>query len=177
MCKDMKKLYTILLFFSFLTLSGCDFLRQVAGRPTGSEIEEKRQIVQLRRKAVSDSLERVRLEAKRIESERRDSIETVRLFEELDVRLSSVFTYGTPLEPLECRYNLIAGVFRTDKMASATFAKIEEAGFEPFFINFNDGIRALCVRSSDKLSDLYSDYVHGREITVIPANSWIYVVK
>lgn len=181
MCKDMKKVTTIILILSFLALQSCDFLRRVAGRPTSDELQAKAHAIELRDKAVSDSLERererVRQEIVAAEAARLDSLETVRQFEQMDVRLSSVFTYGEPLAPLQHKYNMICGVFRKPDVARKHFNKLDEIGFEPAFIEFKGGVKALCVASSDKLSDLYAVYVHGRQIKAIPANSWVYVAK
>lgn len=181
MCKDMKKVTTIILILSFLTLQGCDFLRRVAGRPTSDDLQAKAHAIELRDKSVSDSLERererIRQELVAAEAARLDSLETVRQFEQMDVRLSSVFTYGAPLVPLQHKYNMICGVFRKADVARRHFNKLEQIGFEPAFIDFEGGVKALCVASSDRLSDLYAVYVHGRNIKAIPADSWVYVAS
>lgn len=172
----MKKVIRILLIFSILCVSSCDFLRKVAGRPTESDLKAKAERIECRRQEVQDSISAA-LEALRAK-EIQDSLETVAAAGSLDslgVKLSSVFRFGEPLEGLEYKYNLIIGVFRTRSIVDSKCRAASDSGFQPFLIPFNGGINALCLCSSDSLGDVVDVYIAGSKARVCPSDAWVYV--
>lgn len=172
----MKKVIRILLIFSILCISSCDFLRKVAGRPTEADIEAKAGYIEKRRQEIQDSVFaswKVQREA-----EVRDSILTARAAHSLDsmgVKLSGVFRFGEPLEKLEYRYNLIIGVFRNRSIADSKYKMASDCGFSPFLIPFNGGINALCLCGSDSLGDVVEVFVGGCAAKICPRDAWVYV--
>lgn len=172
----MKKVIRILLIFSILCISSCDFLRKVAGRPTEADLQAKAERIELRRQEVRDSISAAleALRAKQIQ----DSLEAVAVARSLDslgVKLSSVFRFGEPQEKLGYRYNLIIGVFRNRFIADSKYQIASNRGFSPFLIPFNGGINALCLCSSDSLGDVLDVYITGRKANVCPSDAWVYV--
>lgn len=173
----MKKVIRILLLLSILCLSGCDFLRKVAGRPTGADLEAKAEYIEQRRqKEIADSImaEQEALLASRIQ----DSVETAgasRAIDSLGVRMSSVFRFGQPVEDLEYQYNLIIGVFRNKRIADAKCVEAADYGFSPFLIPFSGGVNALCLCASDALKDVVNSYVSGCATGICPRDAWVYV--
>lgn len=154
----MKKVAIICLALSLLSLSGCDFLRTVAGRPTSAELSEKKRVIE-EKKAAADSIAC------------RDAKKELW---KLGVKFSSVFTFGNPVHPLEYGYNLIVGVYLTENKARAHYDLARKEGFSPFFIEFANGAKALCLCGSDDCRAIL-DAVSRAGRMVCPSDAWIYV--
>lgn len=172
----MKKVIRILLIFSILCISSCDFLRKVAGRPTEADLKAKAERIERRHQEVQDSISAVQeaLRAKQVQ----DSLETVAAAGSLDslgVKLSSVFRFGEPLEGLEYKYNLIIGVFRTRSIVDSKCKAASDSGFQPFLIPFEGGVNALCLCGSDSLGVVLDAFLAGRKANVCPRDAWVYV--
>lgn len=167
----MKKVTTyITLVIFFLSITSCDFMRRVAGRPTSAEIAAKSEALELRRQQREDSLRFVAA----IEAARRDSLVTVARVREAGVKISDKFFFGEPLQPLEKRYNLIIGVYRTSTMASKQIRDAQSKGFSVSSIFFKDGIRALCLVSDDDLKAVADVIENAVAAGVLPKDAWIY---
>lgn len=167
----MKKVTTyITLVIFFLSITSCDFMRRVAGRPTSAEIAAKSEALELRRQQVEDSLRFVAA----IEAARRDSLATAARISGAGVKISDKFFYGEPLQPLEKRYNLIIGVYRTSTMAAKQIKDARAKGFDVSSIFFKDGIRALSLASEDDLKAMADAIENAIAAGVLPKDAWIY---
>ena len=140
-CVCMKKIMIVLMGLSLFAVTGCDFFRQLAGRPTSADIEAKRLEIliaeQQAAQARLDSLMKQQQIAK-------DSL----------AALDSIAQYGgTILNPaklgglfatrLEARYYVIVGAFRVRANAENLLLKAKNAGYEPALISFNTGLIAV----------------------------------
>lgn len=216
----MKKVVRILLIISVLSLTGCDFLRMVAGRPTSAQIAEKQRLIDARMLADSlaalavDSLEcesddslwqeaerelaeqiaqadlaaeieravvaeaqqkaKVAAAEKRARAKAAATEKAVNTLKEIGIVTNSKFTFGTPLDIIECKYNLVVGVYRNPEAAGNHFNLCTKAGFEPFFVNFENGAKALCLCGSDDAAEIL-DVVSKADSKVCPVDAWVYV--
>lgn len=136
-CVHMRKIMILLMGVSLFAVTGCDFFRQLAGRPTSEEIEMKR-------------LEIIRAEQARLDSIRREQ----KIAADSLAALDSIAQYGgTILNPaklgglfatrLEARYYVIIGAFRMRSNAEQLLLKAKNAGYEPALISFNTGLIAV----------------------------------
>ena len=171
----MKKVVNFILIFAILSLSGCDFLRKVASRPTSADLQLKSEQIQQRRKAVSDSLKLQRERLLAMEKRRADSLAARRTLDSLNMKFSSVFSFGEPLSPQLDRYTVIFGVFRTGAMAGNQLRSLESKGFDPINLDFSGGIRGVALCSSDTLARVSSEILKARQAKVCPKDAWIYV--
>ena len=183
--KIMKKSYILLLVAVMMSVTGCDFFRKVAGRPTSELIEAKRQemIADLeakaeKKKAVQDSLELV----VRNES---DSIEAIRFIEENDVRIYPSSGLGGVLEDgLKdfdsydgTLYRVIVGSFRDQANADKMVKKIgevgESIGLWAHQIRMHNGMIAVAVRPTDRIQSAVAGIDDLRNCGVCPPDVWI----
>ncbi len=168
----MKKTATyILLTAFFLNITSCDFLRRVAGRPTSEDIEAKAKAIGLKQKRMDDSL---RLEAQ-MEKKRLDSLKKIDFIKACGIKFSEVFYYGEPLVPLEHRFHLVTGVFKTDRMLDRHVADMNAAGYECTLINFAGGARAVAICSTDSIDELSSTVVRAENERATPIDAWVHV--
>ncbi len=173
------KRFVLLFACAAVLLSGCDFLRSLAGRPTSEDLEAKRAVIELareeaRRQAELDSLERVR---------RRMADSLAALEEHLLDSLTQ--TRGTILNPtrlgglyttkLEAKYYIIVGAFRTRSYAERKLNKCSEAGYTATIISFRNGLLAVGVCPSDSINDTWNKLRELRGTDICPKDAWILV--
>lgn len=100
-----KTLFVAALTASVVLLSGCDMFRRMAGRPTSSDIAEK--------KALIEHIEYER--ALQAEKARQDSLEQARL---------------AALEPVDYKFSVILGSFKDRNNAEKLAARVAQRGFK-----------------------------------------------
>lgn len=173
------KRFVILLACAAVFLSGCDFLRTLAGRPTSQDLEVKRAAIEQAREearlqAVLDSLEQVR-------QRMADSLAAL----EVHLLDSLSQTKGTILNPtrlgglyttkLEAKYYIIVGAFRTRAYAERKLGKCTEAGYTATIISFRNGLLAVGICPSDSLNDTWNKLRELRGNDICPKDAWILV--
>lgn len=175
----MKRSVILAFALSAVLLSGCDFVRSLAGRPTSGELEEKRIAIERlqaeeRYRAQLDSLEKVR---------KRMADSLAALEEHLLDSLSQA--KGTLLNPsklgglyttkLDARYYIIVGAFRTRSYAERKLTKCNEAGYTATIISFRNGLLAVGVCPSDSLNETVRKLRELRGNGICPEDGWILV--
>ena len=171
-CVRMRKLMIVLMGVCLFALTGCDFFRQLAGRPTSEDIEAKRlEIIRAQQVAEQARLDSIKMEQKIAA----DSL----------AALDSIAQYGgTILNPaklgglfatrLEARYYVIIGAFRVRSNAEQLLLKAQRAGYEPALISFNTGLIAvgLCpcnniVEAKDALKRVKTEKFCPKDVWVL----------
>lgn len=186
-CLVMKKSYILVLLAVVLTVSGCDFFRKVAGRPTSDDLEIKR--------AEIAHSERVKAEAAR-EQEMQDSIRAAREYARMSVEYAKQdsLNAASVLKKKECvmydlsslkglasgklnhRYYMIVGSFRDEANADRFIRKIaEDPAMRPEKIHFRTGMIAVGVCPSNSIVDLPSIVDEVRTRTFCPKDAWMLV--
>ena len=140
-CVRMKKIMIVLMGLSLFAVTGCDFFRQLAGRPTSADIEAKRLEILIAEQQAAQA--------------RLDSLmKQQQIAQDSLAALDSIAQYGgTILNPaklgglfatrLEARYYVIVGAFRVRANAENLLLKAKNAGYEPALISFNTGLIAV----------------------------------
>ena len=151
-------------------LTGCDFFRQLAGRPTSRDIADKR--------------ERIEREAA-AEQRRQDSLETVRkqiadslaaldsLSKTKDaIRSTKQLATRADYHP-EYRYYVMVGAFTSTANAAKQVAKAEAAGYPATVIPFKNGFNAVGICPSNSLPEVFASLRKVRRERFCPADAWI----
>ena len=167
----MKKIMIVLMGLSLFAVTGCDFFRQLAGRPTSADIEAKRLEIliaeQQATQARLDSLMKQQQIAK-------DSL----------AALDSIAQYGgTILNPaklgglfatrLEARYYVIVGAFRVRANAENLLLKAKNAGYEPALISFNTGLIAVGLCPCSNIVDAKDALKKVKTEKFCPKDVWV----
>lgn len=175
----MRKSVILSLALAALLLSGCDFLRSLAGRPTSEDLDAKRAVIERERDAARyrariDSLERVRRRMA-------DSLAAL----EVHLLDSLSQTKGTILNPsklgglyttkLEAKYYIVVGAFRTRSYAERKLTSCNEAGYTATIISFRNGLLAVAVLPSDSLNETLKSLRELRGNGICPQDGWILV--
>lgn len=163
----MKKVLRICIALSLLSLTGCDFLRMVAGRPTSGQLSAKEEKLKAA-KADAGADDGIVL------CDSSDVFQPLSAFEEKGVQYKYDFRYGKPLTELEYRYYLIVGIYRNAETAGSHLDSARKAGFSPLCIELGDGMRAVCLAGADspeKILEVRAAAAPG----VCPPDAWVYV--
>lgn len=175
----MKRSVILAIALAAVLLSGCDFVRSLAGRPTSEQLEEKRVAIE-------------RLQAEERHRARMDSLEKVhrRMADSLaalEARLLDSLSQakGTLLNPsklgglyttrLDAHYYIIVGAFRTRSYAERKLTKCNEAGYTATIISFRNGLLAVGVCPSDSLNETVRRLRELRGNGICPEDGWILV--
>lgn len=171
------KRYLIYISLVLAVLSGvssCDFFRRAAGRPTSADIEAKRVVVEAEKKAREDSLKAVKAAEKVIA----DSLATLEALKTAGYRLVPASSFESRVKTkLDHTYYIIIGAFRTETYATIAFDKAKAAGYDPCYIRFESGLKAVALSGVDRLSAALELREKVSSEPFVPKESWILVSR
>ena len=169
----MKKSLFILLMVAALSLTGCDFMRTLAGRPTSKVIESKR--LELLR--AQEAIEQARLDSLRHEQQMMlDSIAALdSIRQQGGTILNPAQLGGLFATKLEARYYIIIGAFNMRSNAEALMNKVSELGYSPALISFRNGKIAVGLCPVNNLPDALTSLVTVKAEPFCPSDAWILV--
>ena len=156
---------------SLFVLTGCDFFRTLAGRPTSEDIHEKKIQMQIAQQAIEQA---------RLDSLRREQ----QIIQDSLSALDSIKQYGgTILNPsklgglfatkLECRYHVIIGAFSRRANAEALLMKTRALGYQPLLISFNNGLIAVGLCPTNNIVDAKDALKKVKGESFCPKDVWL----
>lgn len=178
----MKKSSLLLIMLMLVTLTGCDFLRAVAGRPLSRDIEKKRiEIIKAEEVALQAHLDSVAREQEAAARKAvQDSIDAYAYIHENKVvfnnasKLGGVSEDGLSDTGNGRRYRVVLGSFKDRNNAVKLEKAISEAGdFCPHLIVLRTGMVAVAACPSDKIQNVVHGLKKLKTIDVCPADAWI----
>lgn len=175
---DMNRLSMLIVALSMFVLTGCDFFRTLAGRPTSKDIERMQVESLLAEK--SDLLAANKLLEKKCDSLQRAFTTVTDSLNALD----SISQYGgTVLNPttlgglfstrLEARYYVIIGAFRYRTNAEILLNKAVQKGYKPALISFRNGKMAVGVCPTNNIKDAFIALKKVKKESFCPADVWV----
>ncbi len=170
----MKKSVLLLMSLMLVSLTGCDFLRSVAGRPSSRDIEEKRiAIIRAEEEALQSRLDSIRLAAEKVVT---DSLASLEAFAEAGVILSGPERLsGLSGTVLDFRYYIIAGTFGESANARKLFNTATDKGYSPVLISCRNGMIAVGLCPADRIAPVKEAYDRLLGESFFPKDAWILV--
>lgn len=171
----MKKSYILLIIVSLLCLTGCDFMRKLAGRPTSEDVEMKRiEILRAEEAALQARLDSLRNVEQRMMQDSLNALDSIRQMGGSILNPASLG--GLFATKLEARYYIILGSFRSRANAEGLFNVAKNAGYKPALISFGKGgLIAVGVSPVNKLSDAFTALNSVKKEKFCPNDVWILV--
>ncbi len=170
----MKKSVLLLLSLMLVVLTGCDFLRAVAGRPTSKDIEEKRiAIIKSEEDALQSRLDSIRLAGEKVIA---DSLAALDFLKVSGVMMSDQSRIGgLSGTELGYKYYIIVGAFRESANAKKMFTTASENAYSPVLISCRSGMMAVGLCPSNSIAAVAESYkkLIGEEFC--PKEAWILV--
>ncbi len=171
----MKKSYILLVIMSVLTLTGCDFMRKLAGRPTSEDVEMKRlELLRAEEAVLQARLDSLRNVEQRMLQDSLNALDSIRQLGGSILNPASLG--GLFATKLESRYYIILGSFRSRANAESLFNVVKTAGYRPALISFGKGgLIAVGVSPVNRLSDAYKALSVVKKEKFCPKDVWILV--
>ncbi len=157
-----------------LSLTGCEFVRAVAGRPSDKDIAAKRIAIM---KAEEEALQH-RLDSIRIAGEKAvaDSVAAFDFFKESGVTVSGPGRIGgLSGTELEFRYYIIVGAFRDSANAGKLFDMASEKGYAPVLMDTRGGMVVVGIAPENRISAVREVYERLINEPFCPKEAWILV--
>lgn len=163
-----------------LGVTGCDFLRTVAGRPTSAELAVRREAVAAeqarsqaalaRERAIQDSLAA-------LERHRADSAAAEVFFREAKVsRIHSSALPGVRQEEAPFRYCVVLAGLSQPENAAHFAEKLKAAGYDPVVMKYTRGRSTLVgVGATDDFGAVRASYEKVRQEPFCPRDAWIFI--
>ena len=171
----MKKTYILLMLVVLPFVTGCDFMRKLAGRPTSEEVENMRlEILRAEEAALEARLDSLRNVEQRMLQDSLNAIDSIRQLGGSILNPASLG--GLFATKLESRYYIILGSFRSRANAEALFNVTMNAGYKPALITFGKGgLIAVGVCPVNRLSDALTNLSEVKKESFCPKDVWILV--
>ena len=169
----MKKSMILMLMVALPLVTGCDFFRKLAGRPTSEDIENKRVAIMRADEAAHQArLDSINMEHQKVV----DSIATMdSIRQQGGTIINPASLGGLSATVLNARYYIIVGSFRTRANAEALFDKVSQLGYAPSLLTFRNGLIAVGISPSDNIRDIHSMLKKVRIEKFCPSDVWILV--
>lgn len=176
----MKRITPLLVLLLLACLvSGCDFFRTLAGRPTSREISRRRAVIEraeARRIALADSLEQARKDSialvRKAEADSLHAIDTLTLIGKY--HKASAYR-NIPTSRLRSRYAVVVGVFSNDANAQRMLSKYAKEGIDGYVLQYRSSLRAAVVSPCNKVADALAAYRKVRQLPFSSSQTWIIV--
>lgn len=169
----MKKSLFLLMIVSMTMLTGCDFFRMLAGRPTSEEIESKK----LEILKAQEAIEQARLDSLVREQKMvQDSLAALdSLKQQGGTILNPAKLGGLFSTKLEARYYVIVGAFRQRTNAEVLLEKAAALGYKPALILFRSGMIAVGLCPVNTLPEAVASLKKVKMESFCPSDAWILV--
>ncbi|MBO7117861.1 MAG: SPOR domain-containing protein [Bacteroidales bacterium] len=166
---------TVVLAFlsAALIVSGCDFMRKVAGRPTSADLE-----------AMVASREQEEARAARALQERQqrerelqyqaDSLLAVQTMEGIVMNRLSDLNVRVTTE-LPAKYNVVLGAFSDASNADNLISRLKEAGYEASAMRYRSGKTAVLACCTDSFVELGKSFASLQKENYCPKDVWVIV--
>ena len=156
---------------AMFSLTGCDFFRTLAGRPTSAEIEAMRvEKLRIEEERLQESLIRLQQEKQAVE----DSIEALKLLRQQQGTLLNPSSLGGLFATrLEAKYCVIIGAFSKRGNAERLHKEASDKGYSPLLISIRNGLIAVGVSPVNTLQEAMQAVRTVREETFCPDDVWI----
>ena len=177
MC-NMKGLTLSVVIISAFLLTGCDFFRTLAGRPTSKDIDAKQLTALLAEKAELEAAN------KSLEAKYEMISNELQAFKDSLNALDSISQYGgTVLNPttlgglfstkLEARYYVIVGAFKYRSNAEALLKTAQKSGYKPALISFRNGRMAVGLCPSNNIKEAFEGLKMVKQESFCPSDVWV----
>lgn len=167
----MRKYIIMIAAVALFTLTGCDFFRSLAGRPTSEDIEEMRiEKLRVEEERLQADLLKLQQEKQAVE----DSLEALKLIRQQEGTLLNPSALGGLFTTrLESRYCVILGAFSQRSNAERLHKIVSEKDYAPLLISFRNGLIAVGVCPVNSLQEAMQCIRKVREESFCPADVWI----
>lgn len=176
-----------------LLLTGCDFMRNLAGRPTSTDITAKKILIEQKQRAEAEQALLAEIPAEAAEPVATVPAQDVpeeapkpgRVVDDPEV-LSSFVADGVlvkkastlksfPSSQVETKYCIIVGAFGVKDNADKVAAAATKAGFKAVELNYRSGMVGVGIIPSNNIVEVYNLFQKAKGESFCPKDAWLFV--
>lgn len=172
----MKNRAILLIAAALMILTGCDFMRALAGRPVSKDIESKRvAILKAEEAAVQARLDSIRRAEEKAVSDSLAALDTLATY---GIMLTGQDRIGGLVsEEPASRYYVVVGAFKERANAQKLADKAVEAGYQASLLDCRRGMVAVGLCPSDKVADIGAAVSRLMKEPFCPKDAWVLVIE
>ena len=170
----MKRI--LILVIAVLAISGCDFVRTIAGRPTSAQVEK----IRIERMQAEEAAHQARLDSMRkVQQQMADSLAALEAFllDSLSQAKNAIKTPsnlgGLGNTELSARYYIVVGAFRDVNNAMRMQKVSVDAGYPAQIVSFRNGLNAVAICPSDSLTEVIPKLKAVRSKEGLSKDAWL----
>lgn len=186
----MKKNHIIFIAVIMMMVSGCDFFRKVAGRPTSDDIRRKKEAIakaemetgvydaaEAQEDSVMTSVADIAVDVPVEKESVEDSLNARAVLKQYKCVMYNLKSLkGLSSGELSHKYYIIVGSFKDSANADKFFARVaEDPVLEPVKMHFRTGMEAVGVCPRDRLSEIAEMLEYVKEQPFCPKDAWVLV--
>lgn len=156
-----------------LIVSGCDFMRKVAGRPTSADLEAMVAAREQEEARAARALQE-RQQRERELQYQADSLLAVQTMEGIVMNRLSELNVRVVTE-LPAKYNVVLGAFSDASNADNLISRLKEAGYEASAMRYRSGKTAVLACCTDSFVELGKSFASLQKENYCPKDVWVIV--
>lgn len=158
------------------SLSSCDQIRRLVGRPTSVEIQEIRERIardKAREKAIADSIKLAEAAAQKAKA---DSVAACDSFAQMPgyVRTPERVR-GIKSGVVDHRFYVAVGAFKSPDNAQRLASKFDAEIYSPTVVFTGSGLNVVLVCPTDKVQDAFKAFMMVKQNPLCPKEAWVLV--
>ncbi|MBP5795751.1 MAG: SPOR domain-containing protein [Bacteroidales bacterium] len=166
---------TVVLAFlsAALIVSGCDFMRKVAGRPTSADLQAMVAAREQEEARAARALQERQQREKELQYQA-DSLLAVQTMEGIVMNRLSDLNVRVTTE-LPAKYNVVLGAFSDASNADNLISRLKEAGYEASAMRYRSGKTAVLACCTDSFVELGKSFASLQKENYCPKDVWVIV--
>lgn len=162
----------LLVVASAVLLTGCDAFRSLAGKPTSSDISQKKAAIEAEHNSHQARIDSLR----KVEKALADSLAVMdSLKQACGTILNPSAMGGLFTTKLDYRYYVVIGAFARRANAESLLVKASDAGYIATLISFRNGLNAVGLSQTDHLEKAFAALKKIKAEPFCPSDVWILV--
>lgn len=156
-----------------LIVSGCDFMRKVAGRPTSADLQAMVAAREQEEARAARALQERQQREKELQYQA-DSLLAVQTMEGIVMNRLSDLNVRVTTE-LPAKYNVVLGAFSDASNADNLISRLKEAGYEASAMRYRSGKTAVLACCTDSFVELGKSFASLQKENYCPKDVWVIV--
>ncbi len=170
-----KVLLPFILFPLVLSVSSCDFLRSLAGRPTSEQIKSAQTKASAEEVPQEDAVCKESMPQEEVPCE--SEYKMVKRHGRLNVPFAYTHTNSTLRQTPEYTYYVIVGTYRQKPTLGKMLSDAKAAGYDPVLLEYTNGLVSVGLLPCDELAKAIDAYATVKSEKFCPADACVLIAK
>ncbi len=186
----MRKVLLPLMFCAaVLSVSSCDFLRSLAGRPTSEQLKSASQSSEVTAPVVEEDTLAVEIAQDQTQEQEQvqeqpsatqqsvEEYEMVRRHGRLNVPFAYTHTNSSLKSTPEHTYYILVGTYRQKPTLNKMVSDAKKAGYEPCLLEYSNGLVSVGLLPCDRIEQAIDAYATVKNEKFCPGDACVLIAK